>query len=176
MPVPLRWRRCLPGQVPAQPWRDWLTEPASLTARCQRHCRAFSIRVIRQCMQPEESANGRRTCRPTREVLLLGDGEPWIYACSSLSGRRAGPLGRWFSQLGSRSLGSLLFCDPRFRRDDIEFARLAVNSKLHRRIAKVVGSSLPELWVRRSRHHCGPHSVSVIEVFLPSVVRQGVLE
>ena len=168
MPARLDWRGSLPDT--ARPLRGWLTEAGSLTARCQRHCREFRVRVLAQGRCPalaDETARGRP---PVREVLLECDGVPVIFAESVLSGSRCGRLGRWFARLGSRSLGSLLFIHRGFRRGDIEFVRLRPRDALHHRVCVVLGRPLPALWARRSRHHLDGGSVLVTEVFLPAIL------
>lgn len=162
------WRSQLVGRRPEDRLRSWLCETGSLTLRCQQHCRDFRVRVLRQGrLTPLDDGPGRRRL-PVREVLLECDGVPVIFAHSVLSTARSGRLGRWFSRLGSQSLGSLLFRHPGFRRDTIEFLRLDARHPLHRRVCSVLGEQ-PVLWARRSRHDLAGDSVLVIEVFLPSI-------
>ena len=165
-----RWHAQLIANQPGRPLSDWLREPDSLTARCLRHCRSFRVHVLRQAKaRPLADEAGR--CRlPVREVLLECDGVPVIFAHSVLSTARSGRLGRWFSRLGSRSLGSLLFTHPGFCRDGIEFCRLNTRHPLHHRVCALLGRRLPVLWARRSRHHLDHCSVLVTEVFLPALV------
>ncbi len=163
-----RWLNRLTAHAPASPWRGWLCEPGSLTARCQRHCREFRVRVLRQgCCRPLADEAGRVRL-PVREVLLECDGVPVIFAHSVLASPRSGRLGRWFAHLGSRSLGSLLFTHPGFKRGPIEFLRIDRHHPLHRRVCAVAGEA-PAFWARRSRHVLGSGSVLVTEVFLPAI-------
>ncbi len=167
-----RWQAQLIANRPGRPLSDWLREPDSLTARCLRHCRRFRVHVLRQAKaRPLADEAGR--CRlPVREVLLECDGVPVIFAHSVLSTARSGRLGRWFSRLGSRSLGSLLFTHPGFRRGPIEFMRIDRHHPLHRRVCAACAMSdeaPPAFWARRSRHHLGDGSVLVTEVFLPAI-------
>jgi len=74
------------------------------------------------------------------------------------------------SRLGSRSLGSLLFSWPGFRRGAIEYCRLDARHPLFRRAA-VHGGSGKYLWARRSLHRLGRQEVLVTEVFLPAITR-----
>lgn len=148
--------------------RSWLTEPASLTARCLRHCRAFRVRVLDQGCRPTRDEAVGRACLPMREVLLECDGVPVIFAHSVLSAPRSGRLGAWFAGLGTRSLGSLLFRYPGFVRDQIEYLRLDARHPLYHRVCAVAGAA-PCFWARRSRHHLGAGSVLVTEVFLPAI-------
>lgn len=166
-----RWSTRLLAGRPPRPLRDWLTEPDSLTARCQRHCRDFRVRVLRQGRLLSLADEGGRR-RPVREVMLECDGVPVIFAHSVLSTARSGRLGRWFDRLGSRSLGSLLFTHPGFRREAIEYLYLDRRHPLYRRVVALAGEA-PGFWARRSRHHLGRASVLVTEVFLPAIERLG---
>lgn len=167
----LAWRTQCPGVSLEPLLRSWLSEPGSLTARCQRNCRNFRVQLLQQGRQLP--LTGQRQWQPVREVLLECDGQPVIFAHSVLSTARSGRLGRWFAQLGNRSLGSLLFRYPAFRRGPIEFCRIAAGHPLHRRLCQVLGRNLPACWARRSRHFLGAGSVLVIEVFLPAITRLG---
>lgn len=79
-----------------------------------------------------------------------------------------GRLTRWMSRLGSRSLGSLLFAYPGFRRGAIEFLRLDCRHPLYQRAAALSAVGC-ELWARRSLHRLGTQQVLVTEVFLPDI-------
>lgn len=162
------WFSRLPAHAPVGSLRRWLTEPDSLTARCLRHCRQFRVRVVFQGRCRPLADEALRAQLPVREVLLECDGVPVIFAHSVLSTTRSGRLGRWFANLGSRSLGSLLFTHPGFRRGPIEFLRIDRHHPLHRRVAALVGDA-PAFWARRSRHVLGSGSVLVTEVFLPTI-------
>jgi chorismate--pyruvate lyase len=103
-----------------------------------------------------------------REVVLECDGRPVIFAHTTLATVAPGRLSRWMAGLGNRSLGSLLFSYPGFRRGTIEFLRLDARHPLYRRAAALgpVGASL---WARRSLHRLGWQQVLVTEVFLPAI-------
>lgn len=150
--------------------RPWLVEPASLTARCQRHCREFRVRVLGQGRWQPLADETVAACVPVREVLLECDGVAVIFAESVLSTVRSGRLGGWLARLGSRSLGSLLFTHRGFDRGAIEYVRLGRHDPLHGRVCAAVGRCLPVLWARRSRHHLDGRSVLVTEVFLPAIL------
>ena len=162
------WQSKLPAHEPTALLRSWLREPDSLTARCQRLCRVFRVRVLAQGKRRPLADEALRGRLPVREVLLECDGVPVIFAHSVLSSARSGRLGRWFGRLGSRSLGSLLFTHPGFRRGPIEFLRIDRHHPLHRRVCTLAGEA-PAFWARRSRHALGAGSVLVTEVFLPAI-------
>ncbi len=149
--------------------RSWLTEPGSLTARCQRACRDFRVRLLgygKDLPQADEMA--RRRLARVREVILECDGVPVIFAHTVLSTATRGRLTRWLARLGNRSLGSLLFSYPGFRRGAIEYRRLDARHPLYQRAA-ALGAAGPCLWARRSLHRLGAQQVLVTEVFLPAI-------
>ena len=171
------WRRRLPSGALAAPLASWLTEPGSLTARCQRQCREFRVRLLRSGQARALAVEGLgigglRPLSRVREVVLECDGVPVIFAHTTLSTAGRGRLSRWLARLGSRSLGSLLFAHPGFRRGDIEFHRLDSRHPLYRRAA-ALGACGPHLWARRSLHRLGGQQVIVTEVFLPAIERLG---
>jgi len=167
------WRSSFGGGAPAGQLRDWLSEPDSLTARCQSLSRVFRIRVLQQALErPLADESAARGKRRIRDVLLECDGIPVIFAHTTLLTATNGRLTRWLSRLGSRSLGSLLFSRPGFRRGAIEFCRLDHRHPLYRRAAALAPVSAT-LWARRSRHRLGQQEVLVTEVFLPAIERLG---
>ncbi len=119
------WRSRFAGRGPQRALRSWLTEPGSLTARCQRHAADFRVRLLRQDKgRPLADEEGPRGLVRVREVVLECDGVPVIFAHTTLSTATGGRLTRWLARLGNRSLGSLLFAYPGFQRGAIEFRRL----------------------------------------------------
>jgi chorismate lyase len=170
-----QWRTRLAGRLNDPLLRSWLTEPGSLTARCQRGCASFRVRLLHygkgRALADEETGSGvGRQPAWVREVVLECDGQPVIFAHTTLSTATRGRLARWMEGLGNRSLGSLLFAYPGFRREAIEYLRLDSRHPLYRRAASVadVGKTL---WARRSLHRLGLQRVLVTEVFLPAIAR-----
>jgi chorismate--pyruvate lyase len=168
-----KWRVRLAGNACDPILRSWLTEADSLTARCQQSCSVFRVRLLRYGKGralADESAGGKVGRHPAwvREVVLECDGRPVIFAHTTLSTAASGRLNRWMAGLGNRSLGSLLFSYPGFRRGAIEFLRLDDRHPLYRRAAALcdVGETL---WARRSLHRLGRQQVLVTEVFLPEI-------
>ncbi len=168
------WRTALPRRADNRAVASWLTEPGSLTARCQAASRHFRVRVIGHGLGaalPDEAALigvGRGRAR-VREVVLECDGVPVIFAHTVLPAAQRGHLPRWLARLGSRSLGSLLFAYPGFRRGPIEFRRLDARHPLYRRAAAFAPAAGRPLWARRSLHRLGGRQVLVTEVFLPAI-------
>lgn len=167
------WRACLPGSLRDPLLRSWLSEPGSLTARCQRACVRFRVRLLRYGKgRPLADEAAGSAPAWVREVVLECDGRPVIFAHTTLSTATRGRLSRWMSGLGDRSLGSLLFAYPGFRRERIEYLRLDRRHPLYQRAAAVaeVGE---HLWARRSLHRLAAQRVLVTEVFLPAITRLG---
>ena len=163
------WRGKLGPGAPDARLASWLQEPDSLTARCQRASGQFRIRLLRAgLMQPIAGETTRQQLVHGREVLLECDGVPVIFAHSVLSTVTNGRLTRWLAGLGSRSLGSLLFSFPGFKRGELEFRRLDARHPLYR-LAAPWAASERELWARRSEHRLGRQVLCVTEVFLPAI-------
>ncbi len=154
---------------------SWLAEPGSLTARCQAASERFRVAVLAYGLGDPLADEGLRLPRRrghawVREVMLECDGTPVIFAHTVLPAAPRGKLSRWLARLGSRSLGSLLFSHPGFRRGTIEFLRLDKRHPLYQRAA-TVGEAGDCLWARRSLHRLGRQRVLVTEVFLPALSR-----
>jgi chorismate--pyruvate lyase len=172
------WRASLSDPSLSGRLRHWLTDEGSLTARLRAHGRCFEVRVLRQALLPpvlDERAElglGVREQARVREVLLMVDGVPRVFAHSVLAqGDARGP---WCSlaDMGPRSLGALLFADRRIRRSTLVFRRLDVRHPLHRAAAAALGlapGALPALWARRSVFCRAGHRLLVCEVFLPGI-------
>lgn len=155
----------------------WLSDPGSLTARIVAHCDKFQVRVLGEQralpLADERTLIGLPPGRHawTREVLLLADGVPVVFAHSVLA---PGDLnGAWHmaQAIGSRPLGAALFADPSICRGPLSAARLAPQHPLHRHACKALGEPLPTLWARRSRFCRLGRPLLVTEVFLPGIER-----
>lgn len=149
--------------------RRWLTEPGSLTARCQQNCRHFKVKLIKDQLGYPISHPSKQL-QHLREVLLLCDDHPVIFAHTTLARHPRGCLHLWLQGLGERSLGSLLFRCKTFKRGPIEYRRLDSRHPLFQRASSLVEIDAPYLWARRSRHQLGAQSVLVTEVFLPGII------
>ncbi len=169
-----RWRFCVPGIGAPTPLRSWLREPDSLTARLQRSGE-FRLKLLAQRLlganRDEEAALGlapRARCW-VREVLLHCDGRPVVFAHTVLPAEPRGVLGRWFDGLGGRSLGSLLFAHPGFRRGPLAFARIDRRHPLYARAAAALGVSPACFHARRCTHGFGPQKILVTEIFCADI-------
>ena len=148
---------------------DWLFDEGSLTRRLTRLSDGhFSVTPLFEGWQPLRAdecaaldlAEGSEGW--VREVYLRGRGQPWVFARSVAARSALQGDGLQMDELGSRSLGELLFCDQAFQRRAIE-------------VCHYPEPGLPEevrasgLWGRRSRFDRGALSVLVAEIFLPGL-------
>jgi chorismate--pyruvate lyase len=163
-----------PSAVPEAAW-SWITEPGSLTRRVQDGCGGvFELRLLRQgwgdALPSERQLlradhHGRALIR---EVELLCDGAPRIFARTLLPARSLIGRTRELSRLGTRPLGAVLFADPSTRRGIVEFARLSPAHALFAvATAHAVGDRPAELWARRTVYRYAGRPLLVNEIFLP---------
>jgi chorismate--pyruvate lyase len=104
---------------------DWLTHAASLTARIRARSRHFEVCVLYQgpaALHPvEHRLLGGTGVAHVREVLLMADGVPVVWARTVL--RASALRGPWhfLGRLGTRPLGERLFTDPAISRTRFAF-------------------------------------------------------
>jgi len=155
----------------------WLQDRGSLTARLQSRGQ-FALRLRKQNLGIPTFEDARAlNIQPNklawiREVVLLCDGTPLVFAHTVLPYRPHGPLTGWLARLGNRSLGALLFSRAGFKRGTIECQRLDQRHRLFQpAIAAMHMTKQPpsNLWARRSRFVFGTQSVLVTEIFSPNL-------
>ena len=171
-----RWkpyRHYLRRDIPS-PLCSWLLDTASLTLRLQQLCPGrFRVRVLSQVSgRPTLDEARALGMNPNgkaiiRQVQLLCDGRPWIYArtiipVSSLRGRV-----RRLASLGTRPLGGMLFADPGMRREIVELARLRKGQVMYAEATRGLRSKPAEVWGRRAVFRIARKPLLVSEVFLP---------
>ena len=155
----------------------WLGERGSLTRRLRAHCQQLTLIRLQQGWQrPQPDQRpllGRGTLRVWgRQVLLLADGIPVVYAHSIAL--PAVLRGRWrlLCRLGGRPIGDAVFARPSTRRGPIRVRCLRPGHPLQR--AACASAGLPDamrLWARRSAFVDGGQALWVSEVFLPALAR-----
>ncbi|MBT0962781.1 chorismate--pyruvate lyase family protein [Denitromonas iodatirespirans] len=159
--------------------RPWLLDPGSLTARIRARCERFEVRVVRQApMRPHPDEAELLGLRPgarawLREVLLLADGVPVVYARSVLPRHNLRGAWRLFHGIGSRPLGAALFSDPRIVRQPLRCTRLDVRDARYHRAMHLISGQLrlpASLWARRSLFRLRGRALLVSEVFLPTIL------
>ncbi len=174
-----RWKtRPAAAGAPAR-LHPWLFDPGSLTARIVARCASFRVQVLgefRALPFPDERAliglpPGRHAW--TREVLLIADGVPVVFAHSVLAPRDLHGAWHMARAIGSRPLGAALFADPGIRRDALTAARLRPSHPLYRHATATLQAKPNMLWARRSLFHRLERPLLVSEVFLPGIAALG---
>jgi chorismate--pyruvate lyase len=99
-----------------------------------------------------------------REVYLLGGDENWVFARSVAARSALEQDGLHMDELGTRSLGELLFSDKAFARGPLQVCRYPAQW-----LPKA--DAQQGLWGRRSCFSRGTLSILVAEVFLPTAWR-----
>lgn len=173
----LAWRTRQQRRVERNPFITWLRDRGSLTERLQARGN-FAVRLLRQGLAiptPDEAiALGIRRDQLAwvREVALLCNDKPVVFAHTVLPRRPRGALTRWLARLGNHSLGALLFSHPGFARGTLKCKRLDHRHALFQPAidAMQLGASPPRaLWARRSHFVFHAQSVLVTEVFSPAL-------
>jgi len=169
------WRpsRTVPrAERPAVLLWDWLLDPASLTQRLQAVCGEFRVVVLRNTWArptlDELRALGLRVGQRAliREVCLLCDGQPWVFARTVIPRETLAGKYRRLTRLGNRSLGAVLFADNTMRRDQVHVARLTPAHKLYACATSSLTSKPKHLWGRRSLFYLRERPLLLSEIFL----------
>lgn len=146
---------------------DWLFNEDSLTRRLtQLSFDHFSVAPLFEGWQSlradECSALGVTLGSQgwVREVYLRGQQQPWVFARSVAARNALEGSGLDLAQLGSRSLGELLFSDRAFDRGELQVCPYPAQWL-------PAAAQRANLWARRSCFRRGELGVLVAEVFLP---------
>lgn len=172
----------LPQSGVARPWRSWLEESGSLTARVVAGCPVaapFAVRVLSQRHdRPHGDERALIGAAPrelvcSRDVLLLSGTTPVVYAHTVTARGSLRSAWHLMDRVGSRALGSVLFADPRVVRGALSFRRLDARHPLFRRAIRWCQprSAHPSvLWARRAVFELRGKPLLVTEVFLPAIL------
>lgn len=155
--------------------RDWLSDPGSLTRRLKMRHADFRISPVARGLAPPFPDEVRlldlrpKTYAYVRDVLLIGDGRIRVFAHSVLP--RASLRGGWLgiTRLGTKSLGEVLFSDPRIHRLGLTMRRLDARHPLYHAARRHTGFTGQYLWARRSVFCLNSYPLLVNEVFLPAI-------
>ncbi|MBT9567271.1 MAG: chorismate lyase [Thiobacillus sp.] len=155
--------------------RDWLCDKGSLTGRLKARCPRFRVVPLTSGLaRPNRDEYALLRLRPgehayVREVLLLCDDVPVVFAHSVLP--YPSLRGEWngISRLGSRPLGEALFNDHRIRRLSLAYRNIHPDHPLFRALAPHHPVHRRKLWARRSTFCLAAQPLLVTEVFLPEI-------
>ena len=156
--------------------RTWLTDRGSLTQRLKaRHADFCVCPVARGLARPFPDEINVLSLRPqtlayVRDVLLFGGGHARVFAHSVLP--RGTLRGTWWgiTHLGTKSLGEVLFTDPRIQRLGLSMRRLDARHPLYRAAQRHTRIDAHQLWARRSVFCLDGRPLLVTEVFLPAIL------
>lgn len=155
--------------------RRWLSDNGSLTQRLKTRCAVFRVLPLSGGLaRPNVDEYAMLDMAPgtlayVREVLLLCNEVPVVFAHSVLP--HPSLRGDWngISRLGSRPLGEALFSDHRIQRQPLAFRNLRHDHPLFRTLARQHTLNVSSLWARRSAFCLNSHPLLVTEVFLPAI-------
>lgn len=169
----LRWQpmsRWPASYRPDSRLKTWLEDTGSLTARLVNlSSGAFKVQVQRQYLGipslGEQQVLGMKhpVLALIREVVLCGEGQPWVFARSVLPITSLCGKLRHLRKQNTRPLGAFLFSQPRLQRSSIAVAQISDDH------AYVPARLTQEqnLWGRRSVFYLDAKPLLVSEVFLP---------
>ena len=167
-PTPYWQPQPLPTASVDAPTLEWLFDQGSLTRRLtQLSADQFCVTPLCEGWQTlrddECQALGLapRSEGWVREVYLLGQDQPWVFARSVAPRAALERSGVALAGLGSRSLGELLFSDAAFTRSALQATRYPAHWL-------PAADAQSGLWGRRSCFRRGELGVLVAEVFLPA--------
>ncbi|MGI9292368.1 MAG: chorismate--pyruvate lyase family protein [Pseudomonadales bacterium] len=151
--------------------RVWLLDEGSLTARLVAASSEFSVQVLAQGWQRPRPSERRclqlktRDLALVREVALVCDGQPRVFARSILPHDTLTGSLHHLRHFGSQSLGSLLYQDPFLHRASFE---LAYSGAAEFGIPADISAAEGLSWGRRSRFLLRQKPLLVSEIFLPA--------
>ena len=162
-------------------YRKWLIDSGSLTARLKARYADFAVRPVAvkyaKPIQDEAALLNLPAYKAAliREVLLIGDNQPVVFAHSVLP--RTSLRGAWngLGRLGNKPLGAMLFANPKVKRTPLEYKKLPRQHPISMRVAEHLQTSPKTLWARRSIFSLNCARILVTEVFLPQLLTPVIL-
>jgi chorismate--pyruvate lyase len=161
----------------------WLLESGSLTRRVIQSCGqgCFRVRLLRLAWGPPLNSerqvldSRRGVMMLIREVELLCDETPWVFARTLIPATSLQRSVRRLTQLGEKPLGAVLFGDPKVHRGLTQYARLQQRHPLYQSATDHLQAKPDILWGRRTLFTLSSRPLLVNEIFLPDIpLRKGV--
>ena len=155
--------------------RHWLCDKGSLTQRLKARCTDFRVVPLATGLaRPNLDEYALLGIAPSarayvREVLLLCNGVPVVFAHSVLPYPSLRGAWNGISRLGSRPLGQALFSDHRIQRQPLAYRSVPPDHPLFLAITRQHALYDNNLWARRSVFCLNKHPLLVTEVFLPAI-------
>ena len=151
----LQFFDALPPELSAA-WLDWLLLEDSMTRRFERYCSQVTVQIVREGFVLQNECCHEAALLPSserywlREIILCGDGEPWLLGRTVVPESTLNGPELALQQLGNTPLGRYLFSSSSLTRDYIQVGRSAA------------------LWGRRSRLRLSGKALLLTELFLPN--------
>ena len=162
-------------------YQHWLTDRQSLTLRLQQRFDVVNVKIVRLQFakafinEYKALAMAAREHVLIREVLLMGQEAPVVFAHSVIPKKSL--RGSWLGlrRLGCQPLGAKLFAKPQIKRTALSYKKLSSRHPLFRQADQVMRTyllkSAPDyLWARRSVFNFHQHKIMVTEVFFPEIL------
>ena len=154
----------------------WLFDHSSLTERLVHACSGtFSVQVIEQGWQTPMLNEAkvlkmrRSSYAWVRQVHLLCDDKPWVFARTVIPPRTLRGKQRRLTRLGKKPLGAVLFADKSMQRTEMEIACITPDQQLYRMATRHLARVDKPIWGRRSVFFLHRHPLLVSEIFLPEI-------
>lgn len=149
---------------------NWLLATGSLTEKLRTCCNEFQVVVLGEAeLTPlKHELDPTQTCW-IREVLLLLDGVPWVFARTLIPPALLRQTQIDFKGLGSQPLGQLLFSHHEFIPGKIEIGRTSLNGKVSQ-LSASLQQPCDSLWGRRRFFNYKQYEMQVCEFFLPAAI------
>lgn len=152
---------------------DWVLHNGSMTQHLRRHCQQLQVKIgFQGIVTLDQLAAAEQIPLPPgecslwlREVILCGDGEPWIYARTLIPLSMLEHQGIDLRAIGETPIGELLFRAPGIERRELQHSWVCLPLAVAQALSL---SARSPLLARRSSLCHGPQYLSVTEVFLPS--------
>lgn len=161
--------------------REWLQDTGSLTARLKGRCKiSFRVRLLSQgwgrplYSESRLLAMGNREIALVREVELVCDGVPWVFARTLIPATSLAGPARRLARLGERPLGEVLFSHRQMERGSTEMSRLTPRHPLFAEATGRLELPVAAVWGRRTLFYLGGKPLLVNEVFLPPALGDSV--
>ncbi len=152
-------------KLPSLALQRWLEDAGSFIKRLRQ--RQLNPRVVVLDQKWAYPTPRERACLHlplrrsvfVREVEIRDEKGPFMFARTVLPPRTLSGRGRCLAQLGTRSLGSVLFANPKFERSAFEI-----------RPCQLLQYSSQTVWERQSFFYLKGKALLLREVFLPRLI------
>ncbi len=167
------WNLPAPDQPCSQKARSWLYDQSSLTEKLEALCQDFYVQIRQQTTLSASSPFlsgyfGKEAQVLLREVFLYCDATPVIFAQTEIPLSTLTEQQAQLAEIGSQSLGKILFQEPSMQRGAIEVTQFSDNPQLQSLCRSINQNAEQALWARRSLFYLHDKPLLVSELFLPA--------